>query len=148
MPEADALSERLTGPKSANRALSWQRVRGGTARSFAYRTSNLAAALESIEPLPIVAVFLLCLLVLARSIPLEQDADEILSTIMSLQKLTVFFWVQDRFGNLLPLLTIDRRAGGTAVLLFARVPAGRRCLAGHAVERLPAADRRQRGRDA
>ena len=105
MPEADALSERLTGPKSANRALSWQRVRGGTARSFAYRTSNLTAALESIEPLPIVAVFLLCLLVLARSIPLEQDADEILSTIMSLQKLTVFFWVQDRFGNLLPLLT-------------------------------------------
>jgi hypothetical protein len=65
---------------------------------------SLLAALDSIGPLPIVAVFLLCVLVLARFVPLQQNADGILPTIISLQKLTVYFWAQDRFGNLAPLL--------------------------------------------
>jgi hypothetical protein len=82
-----------------------RRVRDGIVRPLARRASNLVGALDSIDPLPIVALFGLCLLVLARSVPLGQDADGILPAIMSLQKLSVYFWAQDRFGNLLPLLT-------------------------------------------
>jgi hypothetical protein len=70
-------------------------------------------------------------LALAR-VPLKQNADGALLTIIALQKLTVYYWWQDRFGMLTPLLTawirgpIDnlqaqlllRVAGGFAAPLF------------------------------
>ncbi len=37
-------------------------------------------------------------------VPLSQNADGLLETIMSLQRLTLFYWGQSRFANILPLL--------------------------------------------
>ena len=41
--------------------------------------------------------------------PIGQDSDGLLQTIIPLQKMTVFFWGQDRFANLLPALTLAIR---------------------------------------
>ena len=42
-------------------------------------------------------------------VPLWLDADGLLETIMSLQRVTLFYWGQSRFANLLPLLTAPIR---------------------------------------
>jgi hypothetical protein len=65
---------------------------------------SLSGALLRLPFLPQVVIFLLCLLLLYRGIPLQLGGDAILTSVISLQKLTLYFWWQDRFGNLLPLL--------------------------------------------
>lgn len=58
------------------------------------------------RPLHGVAVFALLLLLVVCFVPLQQNGDGLLLTVVSLQKLTLFFWEQDRFGNLGPLLAV------------------------------------------
>lgn len=69
------------------------------------RARAALAGLDSARPVQGVAVFALMLLLVVCFVPLQQNGDGLLLTVMSLQKLTVFFWEQDRFGNLGPLLT-------------------------------------------
>ncbi len=47
-------------------------------------------------------------LVLLR-VPLSQNADGLLETVMSLQRLTLFYWGQSRFANILPALAAPIR---------------------------------------
>ena len=79
---------------------------------FARRDGRVAARLGLLAAVAGSWVWLLaaCLFaamgatVLARY-PTGQDSDGLLQTIMPLQHLTLFFWGQDRFANLLPFLT-------------------------------------------
>jgi hypothetical protein len=73
---------------------------------MALRTARLAGALDSITPIHTAMVFTLCLIFLVSFIPLQQNADGLLLTLASLQKLTVYYWGQDRLGLLTPLLTV------------------------------------------
>jgi hypothetical protein len=56
--------------------------------------------------LSIAIPFAICALLLFIFVPWAQNADDLLPTMVSLQKLTVYFWGQNRFANLLPLLTV------------------------------------------
>lgn len=95
-------------------------------RLTAPRTRSLLTALPSIMPVLCAAVFALCLLFLARGISLRLSADGILPSIMALQKLTVYFWGQDRFGNLTGLLTVWLRdpVANVYAQMFLRLAAG------------------------
>ncbi len=90
------------------------------------RGTSLLAAIESIAPLPIVGFFTISLLILASFIPLQLDGDEIVLSIMSIQKLTVYYWAQDRYGNLASLLTvwIQHPIYNAYAQLFIRLVAG------------------------
>jgi len=68
--------------------------------------TNVLTALATTSTVQTVAVFLLCILLLASFVPLQQNADGLLFSIMSLQKPTVYYWGADRFGNLTEFLTI------------------------------------------
>lgn len=50
-------------------------------------------------------LFLAAAVVTFVCLPWRQNADDLLTTLMSIQHLTLYFWEQDRFGNLLPALT-------------------------------------------
>eukprot|EP01037_Dinobryon_pediforme_P001937 gene1937-1969_t len=69
------------------------------------RVAPILEALVSTAPLHTPILLGLLLLLILTFVPLQQNADGLLLTIMSLQKLTLFFWEQDRFANLGPLLT-------------------------------------------
>jgi hypothetical protein len=76
------------------------------ARKFLHRRlAPTLAALTNTAPLQPPIILAILLLLILCFVPLQQNADGLLLTIMSLQKLTLFFWEQDRFGNLGPLLT-------------------------------------------
>ena len=53
----------------------------------------------------IVGGFAACVFLIFAFVPWAQNADDLMPTIVSLQKLTVYFWGQNRFANLLPMLT-------------------------------------------
>jgi len=57
---------------------------------------------------PVVTVGLFAILALqwARHLPLAEDGDGLLATIMSLQKVTLYYWGEDRFANLVPALAM------------------------------------------
>ena len=57
-------------------------------------------------PLVVIALFGIVGLLLSSHLSLNEDSDGLLTTIMSLQKVTVYFWGEDRLGNLLPALTM------------------------------------------
>ncbi len=77
-------------------------VRGVVAR----RLAALDMAVERLAAPLIAATFVLgSALVLARY-PNGQNSDGLIPTLFSLQKMTLFFWGQDRFANLLPGLTV------------------------------------------
>ncbi len=64
-------------------------------------------------------------LVLLR-VPLSQNADGLLETIMSLQRVTLFYWGQARFANILPLLAspIRNPVANADAQLVARIVLG------------------------
>jgi hypothetical protein len=90
------------------------------------RGAGILAAIESITPLQIAGCFTIALLLLAKFVPLQLDGDEIVLSIMSIQKLTVYYWAQDRYGNLAPLLTvwIQHPIYNAYAQLFIRLVAG------------------------
>lgn len=47
---------------------------------------------------------LLALIVFNRAVPTHFDADTVLQSVMSIQKVTLFYWGQDRYANFLPFL--------------------------------------------
>ena len=89
-------------------------------------SAGISAAIESIAPLQIVGFFNIGLLLLANFIPLQLDGDEIVLSIMSIQKLTVYYWAQDRYGNLASLLTawVQNPIYNAYAQLFIRLLAG------------------------
>jgi hypothetical protein len=89
-------------------------------------SAGISAAIESIAPLQIVGFFTIGLLLLANFIPLQLDGDEIVLSIMSIQKLTVYYWAQDRYGNLASLLTawVQNPIYNAYAQLFIRLLAG------------------------
>jgi len=68
--------------------------------------ADLSGALFSLSPLPSIAVFALCVLLLVSFTSLQQNADGLLLAIMSLQKPTVYYWGADRYGILTALLAV------------------------------------------
>ena len=56
--------------------------------------------------LPVIVPFAALWAMMAHYLPTQENSDGLLQTIIASQKLTVFFWGQDRFGNLLPALTV------------------------------------------
>lgn len=59
-------------------------------------------------------------------VPLSQNADGLLETVMSLQRLTLFYWGQSRFANLVPALAASIRdpVANADAQLVARVVLG------------------------
>jgi hypothetical protein len=55
---------------------------------------------------PDVWFFAIRALVWARRLPFSENGDGLLETIMSLQKVTLYYWGEDRFANLLPAATL------------------------------------------
>jgi len=55
---------------------------------------------------PVIAVFALCLLLVVGFVPMQQNADGLLLSIMSLQKPTIYYWAADRYGILTALLAV------------------------------------------
>ena len=70
------------------------------------RCTSILAALELFAPLQIIGLFTISLLLLASFIPLQLDGDGILLSIMSIQKLSPYYWAEDKYGNLTPLLAV------------------------------------------
>jgi hypothetical protein len=90
----------------SRRASTLARLRRGLGRPLARFVSALAGGLESLAGLQAFLVFAACLLLLVSFIPLQQNADGLILSIMSLQRPTVYYWEADRFGNLTALLTV------------------------------------------
>ena len=76
-----------------------------TRQPLRLRVMLIGEVFRSWEPLLWLAVVLLAALILSIRFEIGQNADGLLQTLMSLEHLTVFFWEQDRFANLIPLLT-------------------------------------------
>jgi|GEM_PF-2145943 len=74
-------------------------------RPVARALKAFSTALDSLNGIAIPGLLLACVLLTLGHVPLQQNADGLLPTIMSLQRLTFYYWEQDRFANLLPLLT-------------------------------------------
>ena len=65
---------------------------------------RISYALHTTGSLQVTLFLTVMALILSLSISLRQNADGILLTIMSIQKLTPYYWAQDRYANLTPLL--------------------------------------------
>jgi hypothetical protein len=66
---------------------------------------GLLAAIGELSPLLVVLLLVLSGLLVLAFVPCGQNADDLLPTLISTQKLTVYFWGQNRFANVLPALT-------------------------------------------
>ncbi len=64
------------------------------------------AALHATTPIVLVSLFSTCALFILYFVPWEQNGDDLLPTLIALQKLTPYFWAQNRFANLLPAITV------------------------------------------
>jgi hypothetical protein len=76
----------------------------GPARLAARRVDTVLTAFDSAGALLIAGLFAACVLLVLSFVPWEQNSDDLLPAIMSLQKITLYYWEQNRFGNLLPAL--------------------------------------------
>ncbi|MEE5088831.1 hypothetical protein V2H26_01785 [Xanthomonas euvesicatoria] len=72
--------------------------------SSRYSDSSSKALLKEVKWLIGLAVFAGIVFPLSRSLAGAQDADGVLTSLISTQKLTWYFWGQDRLANLLPAL--------------------------------------------
>jgi len=76
-------------------ALPWSRLK-----------HSVILSLHSVATTQVVTGITICFFMLIAFTPLHVDGDNIVPSIMSLQKVTVYYWWQDRFGSLTPALTI------------------------------------------
>jgi hypothetical protein len=88
--------------------------------------AGLARAIDTQMSLLLLGLFAVALMMVFISVPWGQNADDLLPTLISVQKLTVYFWGENRFANLLPLLTawIASPARNAEAQLVLRVAAG------------------------
>jgi len=103
-------------------------------RTMSRRASGMAAeaiagiahAIDAQAALLLAGLFAVVLLMVFISVPWGQNADDLLPTLIATQKLTVYFWGENRFANLLPLLTawIDSPTRNAEVQLALRIAAG------------------------
>ena len=96
---------------------SWSRVPGLVRK----RLDGVALAVDALLPVLLVILFAVAVLLVPTFVPWGQNADDLLPALISTQKLTFYFWGQDRFANLLPALTMwigapARNAEGQVVL--------------------------------
>ena len=92
-------------PRAA--AVHGQPGHGGPARRWALR--RLAVVLDVLDGwshLLMAVLFGVGVLVVLSTQPIGQNADGLIQTLFSIQRLTLFYWGQDRFANLLPLLAM------------------------------------------
>ena len=87
---------------------------------------TMARAIGGIEPLILAGLFTIGVLLVYAFVPLAQNADDLLPTIMSAQKLTLYTWEQNRAASLMPLLTawIDTPSRNAEAQLFLRILTG------------------------
>lgn len=71
-----------------------------------WQARALIAACETSAPVVMVGLFAILVLLWARHLSFAQNGDGLLATVMSLQKITLYYWAEDRFANLLPALTM------------------------------------------
>jgi len=71
-----------------------------------WQARTFAAACEANASVVTVGLFALLMMQWARHLSFAQNGDGLLGTVMSLQKVTLYYWGEDRFANLLPALTI------------------------------------------
>ena len=104
-------------------SLSWLTIAQGAIRS---RVTLIAGVIRCWEPLLWCIAFVMAALIVRFRFEIGQNADGLLQTIMSLQHLTIFFWDQNRFANLLPLLAspITDPTANAQLQLAARVTLG------------------------
>ena len=69
------------------------------------RIALIGDVMQSWEPLLWLVAAVLPVVIVAMRFDIGQNADGLVQTLMSLNHLTVFFWEQNRFANLVPLLT-------------------------------------------
>ena len=77
--------------------------------SITHQIRSLILVSDLIAPLLTAALFAALWSMMMACLPWQENGDGLLETVMSLQKLTVYFWGQDRFANLLPALTTGIR---------------------------------------
>jgi hypothetical protein len=76
-------------------------IAAATARSL----TGFAQAIDALGPLPGLGMFVIAVLLVLAHVPWGQNADDLLPALMSSQKLTLYYWGENRFANLLPALT-------------------------------------------
>jgi len=74
--------------------------------SATLRLRALCAVAADWMPLLATAAFGVAAMVVLTRYPVGQNSDGLIQTLFSIQKMTLFFWGQDRFANLLPALTM------------------------------------------
>jgi hypothetical protein len=86
----------------------------------------LIAAIAACANILIAGQIAVCAVLLFSYVPRQQNADDLLPAIMSLQHLTFYYWGQDRFANLLPLATawIADPTGNADTQIALRIVAG------------------------
>lgn len=95
-------------------------------RAAARVVNDFLTALRSLNGVTIAGLLGACLLLVLGRVPIQQNADDLLPAIVSLHKLTFYYWEQDRLANLLPLLTawIGDPSGNLYAQIVLRVVAG------------------------
>ena len=88
--------------------------------------NELLAAMDATAAILMAGLFVIAVVIVMGAVPWQQNADDLLPSIISLQKLTLYYWEQNRFGNLLPLLTawIQNPGENAYVQILLRVAAG------------------------
>ena len=84
------------------RTLPKRRLRPWLAR----QTATFLCTCSAIDAAFIFAMLGIVGLLLASHMPMNEDGDGLLTTIISLHQVTLYYWLQDRLGNLLPAMTM------------------------------------------
>lgn len=83
------------------------------ARAVCRRWAVGLRVVDRMGPVLLASVFVLSALAVLARYPIGQNADGLIQTIFSLQKMTLFYWGQDRYANLLPALAMPLRDPAT-----------------------------------
>jgi hypothetical protein len=67
--------------------------------------ADVARAADVLLPVLVAALFGMAWLIVIAWVPRGQNADDLLPAIIATQKLTLYYWGENRFANLLPALT-------------------------------------------
>ncbi len=130
-PEPEAVAPRSMAPDAMPVGVTEPGPRPrATASAFSRRMKPCLDAtldaIDSLNPLILLGLFVTAVVMVMSNTPWQQNADDLLPAIISMQKLTLYYWEQNRFGNLLPLLTawISNPSDNAYAQIILRVAAG------------------------